>query len=60
LNKEEKKHMIGMIGAFLSIPMAIFVWKADLNPGWAFALGIAYSAIWRVDDDRSEKRQSED
>ena len=49
---------MGMIGAFLSIPMAIFVWKADLNPGWAFILGIAYAAIWRADD-RPKERETE-
>lgn len=58
MTKEEKKHMMGMIGAFLSIPMAIFVWKADLNPGWAFILGIAYAAIWRADD-RPKERETE-
>ena len=59
ISNKDKKHMLGMIGAFLSIPMAIFIYYADLHPVWAFALGIAYSAIWRVDDDRSKERETE-
>ena len=54
LSKEDKQFLLGLLGTVISIPMALFVSYAKLNPGWAFILGIAYAAIWRVTDNKSK------
>jgi len=41
-----KDGTLGVILAILSIPIAVAIgYYTDMNPGWAFILGIAYRSI---------------
>lgn len=57
LTKQDKQFLLGLLGAVISIPMALFISYAKLNPGWAFIMGIAYAAIWRVTDNKSNRKE---
>lgn len=53
MTNKDKKLWMGLTGAILSIPFAFLLGYGEIqvNPGWAFILGIAYAGIWWGRDD---------
>lgn len=42
---KEKKEIIKIILAIIAIPLTIYFMQTEINPGYAFLIGIAYRNI---------------